>query len=76
MNASALNSIVTVAESLIVVLLHISDSQSSTTQHLVTWNLPGPICIVFISVLQLHCRVPGAGLGTALKRANSMKLPT
>ena len=29
-----------------------------------TVNLPGPICVVFISVLQLHCLVPDAGLAT------------
>ena len=31
-----------------------------------TVNLPGPICVVFISVLQLHCLVPVAGLATGL----------
>lgn len=31
-----------------------------------TVNLPGPICVVFISVLQLHCLVPEAGLATGL----------
>jgi hypothetical protein len=32
------------------------------------WNIPGPSCRVTIFCLQLHCRVPGAGLITFLSR--------
>ena len=35
-----------------------------------TWNLPGPIWMVFISVWQLHFLVPGADWGTGLYLSN------
>ena len=35
-----------------------------------TWNLPGPTWKVFISVLQLHCLVPGAEWATGLYLAS------
>lgn len=39
---------------------------SSHTVCCIIWNLPGPKFLVTISCLQLHLRVPGAGLMTGL----------
>lgn len=39
---------------------------SSHTVCCIIWNLPGPKFLVTISCLQLHLRVPGAGLITGL----------